>query len=87
MARCGKVSSVIPRSGRASERLEPVSGRTNGGVKCNGVELFDRAGVRRLHPSQGCNFLKFFDERKVSALALTFKSNPPDFSRPAPASA
>ena len=39
-----------PRSGRVSERLEPVSGRTDGAMKYNGMEPFDRAGVRRPLP-------------------------------------
>jgi hypothetical protein len=30
--------------------LKPVSGRANGGVQCNGMEPFERVGVRHFHP-------------------------------------
>jgi hypothetical protein len=39
-----------PPSGRVGESSEPVSGWSDGGMQCNGMEPFDRAGIRQFHP-------------------------------------
>jgi hypothetical protein len=47
-----------PQSGRVGERLEPVSGRSNGVMQCNGKKPFERAGVRRFYPKAKPQFPK-----------------------------